>query len=57
MSTLPASLGIQKLWMTSTVRRLMRTGRPAGITSSLAVEKGAFTVLPVGSTVCAVSLG
>ena len=37
MSTLPLSLGTQKLCITSTERRLTRTGRPAGMTSSLAV--------------------
>jgi len=57
MSTFPASFGIQKLWITSTVRRAIRTGRPAGITSSLAVEKGALMTLPVGSSVWAVSPG
>ena len=31
------SFGTQKEWITSTVRTLMRTGRPAGMTSSLPV--------------------
>ena len=38
-SFLPARLGTQKLWMTSSARRLISTGRPTGTWSSLAVAK------------------